>query len=68
LATNGLQWHKAPDEWKQNACFNQYLDTKSNEHDFLLEKETMAVLHKKNLPYIHPVVSLKQCKMAGNKS
>lgn len=59
MATNGFQWQQAPEEWKQNPCFNKYLDKKSNEHDYLLEKEVMKVLDKKKLPYIHHVVSLK---------
>jgi hypothetical protein len=59
MATNGFQWQQAPEEWKQNPCFNDYLNKKSNEHDFLLEKATMEVLDKRNLPYIHHVVSLK---------
>jgi hypothetical protein len=28
LATNNFQWNKAPKEWKQNSCFQQYLDKK----------------------------------------
>ena len=64
LATNNFQWNKAPDEWKQNACFQQYLEKKSNEHDALLEDEVEKVLKQNKLPFLRNITSFGTGKLA----
>lgn len=57
LATNGFQWSKAANEWKNNPCFVKYLDRKSEEHDSLLEDEVVKVLDHLHLPYDRNILS-----------
>ncbi|GAA0527898.1 hypothetical protein [Chitinophaga japonensis] len=57
LATNGFQWNKAANEWKNNPCFVKYLDRKSEQHDSLLEDEVVKVLDHLHLPYDRNILS-----------
>lgn len=62
LATNNFQWNKAPDEWKQNICFQQYLEKKSDEHDSLLEDEVVKVLNENQILFFRNITSFSDGK------
>lgn len=62
LATNNFQWNKAPDEWKENKCFQQYLERKSDEHDSLLEDEVVKVLKENQIPFFRNITSFSDAK------
>lgn len=62
LATNNFQWNKAPDEWKQNICFQQYLERKSAEHDSLLEDEVVKILNENQIPFFRNITSFSDGK------
>ena len=62
LATNNFQWNKAPDEWKQNDSFQQYLERKSDEHDSLLEDEVDKVLKETQIPFFRNITSFSDGK------
>jgi hypothetical protein len=57
LATNGFQWQVASSEWKDNECFRNFLASKSNDHDKLLEDQVVLVLNDLGLHFDRNVVS-----------
>ncbi|AEW00164.1 hypothetical protein A4D02_28480 [Niastella koreensis] len=62
LATNGFQWNKAANEWKNNPCFVKYLEQKSDQHDSLLEDEVVKALKQLNLPFDRNIVTFSDGK------
>ena len=64
LITNNFQWNKAPEEWKKNNDFKQYLEKKSEEHDSLLEDEVEKVLNENSIPFLRNVTSFNDGKIA----
>jgi hypothetical protein len=64
LATNNFQWNKAPDEWKRNNCFQQYLERKSDEHDAFLEEEVEKNLKQNKIPFFRNIKSFNDGKSA----
>jgi len=62
MATNGFQWQQAPEEWKRNQAFKDYLDRKSDEHDKILEDKVKEVLYERGIQFIHHVVQLSPLK------
>jgi hypothetical protein len=64
LATNNFQWSKAPDEWKRNNCFQQYIEKKSDEHDALLEDEVERILKQNSIPFFRNITSFGDGKTA----
>jgi hypothetical protein len=62
LATNNFQWNKAPAEWKQNICFQQYLERKSAEHDSMLEDEVEKILHENEIFFFRNITSFNDGK------
>jgi hypothetical protein len=62
LATNNFQWNKAPAEWKENTCFQDYLEQKSEEHDSLLENEVEKILQENSIYFFRNITSLTDGK------
>jgi hypothetical protein len=64
MATNGFQWKKAPKEWITYPCFLDYLDSKSNEHDKLLEDEVERILNHLGIPFVR---NIKKFRAVNNE-
>ncbi|MES2376664.1 MAG: hypothetical protein V4553_08800 [Bacteroidota bacterium] len=62
MATNGFQWQLAPEEWKLNDCFLNYLSSKHDEHDKILEKEVIKILDKRKVCYDYHIEKLINSK------
>jgi hypothetical protein len=58
LATNCIPWGKAPDEWKANNCFKEYIHYKEDEHDKWLDDEVEKKLNEKSLHHHRNITTI----------
>ena len=59
IATNGIGWKKYPEEWKIH-CFQDYVQSKIEINDKVLEDELELVIKEHNIMYSRNVTHLKK--------
>jgi hypothetical protein len=58
LFLNAIPWGKYPSEWEGNACFNQYVNKKKDEHDKWLDDKVEQIILSTGLSYQRSVKKL----------
>ena len=66
LYLNAFPWAKAPEEWKRNKKFNQFINKKHNDHDKWLDDAVEKEIRSTNIIFQRDVKTIKAKKRSIN--